>query len=179
MKLKALGRYDAEEREVRLIDQFQYFTWLVIVACMVGMALWVNHIGHNVTNVGHRVAREQAALNAEAKNLGADRAQLINGCERTNRLLVSNNTASEGTYIVFKYLIAVYNSAPQKVKKNPEDIKFAQLLRSASNAQSWTPKTNCQKLIGTEGSDYKLPAAIPFAKQPAPASQLLHPEKTK
>lgn len=179
MRLKALGRVDSEEREVRFIDQFQYFTWLIIVACLVGMALWVHHIGDNVTAVGSRLSREQAKVNAEAQRLGADRAQLINGCRRINRLLVSGNTSSAGNYTVFRYLLAVYNESPAAVKREPVNVEFDQRLKKASAAQSWTPKTNCQRLIEQEGARYRLPPAVPFDTREAPSSQLLHPSQSK
>lgn len=171
-RLKSLGRYDAEGREVRAVDRLQYFTWLVIVACIVGMAVWVWSIAGNVTGVGRRVKRAEAALIVQEARLGLDRSQLIHGCQRINRVLASANTASAGDYTLFRSVI--YLSTHRRHKQRTEG-RFLRRLRSATADQSWTPLTNCMRLVDAKGGRYALPPAVRFSRHRPPRAALLHP----
>ena len=99
--------------------------------------------------------------------------QLVQGCERLNILRATANASSQASYDIDSlFFAAVRANHPKTRKQRRLTRKFLRIEATALRTMAWTPLTDCVNAVNTQGSAYKPPLPIPFAKQRPPASAL-------
>lgn len=187
MTLKKLKRYDSEERspEERSNDRLHWVAQVFTIVCIVACAIWIHFISNTANGASARAARVQASQAivaqeqaAEARKLNNQQSALIQACNRLNQVRKSDNTAHEGSFILFKTVIALsaLSPPPPPAERHSSHVFLTQ-LRNAEKAQSWTPIQNCKQVIAQQGANFKIPEPIAFVDELPPASALAKPRR--
>jgi hypothetical protein len=174
--------------EMRTSDSAHWFAQAIIVACLLGVAIWVGVVSGHISAVADKQSRVAQEQRNEAAQLADQKANLIDACNRLNTVRRSDNAAHLGTFELFKFIIAAQANPAQQAAEKTQHLTAAQKalvkaeiaqINSTMLAQSWTPLQNCVQTINQHGGHYKIPSPISFLTARPPKGALLIPSKPK
>lgn len=170
MTIRLRSRRDGpERRQHRWQDSAEFF------AICLAIVLWAVMVVL-VLNAQDELGNHQKQLDREAQQIGAQRTSLIESCNRLQIQRIEDNINHYADYRVFKVVYIAFAGASQLQGGTAQEQQFNKTfvpeLAKSIAAKTWVPRTDCTKVVNTQGIHYRAPGPIPFVKQLPPADAL-------